>query len=147
MKDRVTINRKQRLYVIPAGKGYSCLGFDVCFNRSSRLAVELGLPVTTARKGTLAVYAAYRALADEVKHRHDATGFRSTTELTPELVGLEGKRVEIIHRWPSGEIAKERFQVGRSTGWIPCHLAIARRNCHSGPVVCLGKIESVRVVS
>jgi hypothetical protein len=45
---------------------------------------------------------------------------RDTSELTRQLVGLEGARVEVVTTY--GET--RRFWVGRSTGWRPCHLEI-----------------------
>jgi hypothetical protein len=53
---------------------------------------------------------------------------RSDAGLTPQLVGLEGWRVEVETEY--GET--RRFIVGRSTGWVPIHLEIARRNCRGG---------------
>jgi hypothetical protein len=44
------------------------------------------------------------------------------------FIGLEGCRVEVSER--SGY--KRRFIIGRSTGWKPCHLEIARRNSSGG---------------
>ena len=40
--------------------------------------------------------------------------------LTPQLVGLEGRRVEVVTCY--GET--RRFKVGRSTGWRPCHIEL-----------------------
>jgi hypothetical protein len=57
---------------------------------------------------------------------------RDTAGLTPELVALEGCRVEVIDNY--GE--RRRFWVGRSTGWRPCHLEIARRNSSGGGSAC-----------
>ena len=37
----VTVNAEQELYVIPAGHGYSCLGFDVCLVRHKAVAAWL----------------------------------------------------------------------------------------------------------
>lgn len=152
MKNKVTLNRKRRLFVIPEGNGYTCLGFDVCQNRINRLAPELaalGYRVgRMPRKGTLAQYHHLRDLQELARKQHEATGWRSQAELTPQLIGLEGKRVEVVSKWPkSGAVERERFWVGKSTGWIPCHLSIARRNCHGGPAVCLGEIQSVRVIN
>ena len=147
---KVTINREQRLFVIPSGGGYSCLGFDVCQERINRLAPELaalGHQVgKMPRKGTLAQYSHLTDLQEIARKQHEATGWRSSAELTPLLIGLEGKRVEVRHEWKSGQVETVRFLVGRSTGWIPCHLMIARRNCLSGGAVCLGEIQSVRIV-
>lgn len=56
---------------------------------------------------------------------------RSTDNLTPQLVGLEGWRVEVIDCYRE----TRRFIVGRSAGWKPCHIELAKRNSHGGPAV------------
>ena len=38
MTDLIRINREQRLYVIPCGGGYSCLGFDVAKRKTQAVA-------------------------------------------------------------------------------------------------------------
>ncbi len=53
---------------------------------------------------------------------------RSDAGLSPQLIGLEGWRVEVETTY--GET--RRFIVGKSTGWIPCHLEIARRDSFGG---------------
>ena len=53
---------------------------------------------------------------------------RSSASLSPQLNGLEGWRVEVVTTY--GET--RRFIVGRSTGWVPCHLEISRRNALGG---------------
>lgn len=45
---------------------------------------------------------------------------RDKSHLTPQLIGLEDWRVEVVDM--HGE--RRRFIVGRSTGWRPCHLEI-----------------------
>ena len=37
----VTVNAEQELYVIPAGHGYSCLGYDVCLVRHKAVTAWL----------------------------------------------------------------------------------------------------------
>lgn len=148
---QVTFNEEQGLFVIPCNDGYSCLGLTVCWDRASKLAHELGecLPEDYRAKkfdGELALYADYERLVERARQKHAATGWRSKSELTPELIGLEGKRVEVVHTWESGERETLRFYVGKSTGFIPCHLFIERRNDDGGCGACLGKIESVRVI-
>ncbi len=59
--------------------------------------------------------------------------------LSPQLLGLEGWRVEVVTDY--GET--RRFIVGRSTGWRPCHIEISRRTAHSG-VGAERKYKSVR---
>lgn len=53
---------------------------------------------------------------------------RSDAGLTPQLVGLEGCRVEVIDQF--GE--RRHFIVGRSTGWVPCHIEVKRRDSSGG---------------
>ena len=53
---------------------------------------------------------------------------RSTSGLSPQLVGLEGYRVEVATAY--GE--KRRFIVGRSTGWCPCHIELRNRRSSGG---------------
>jgi hypothetical protein len=48
--------------------------------------------------------------------------------LTPQLIGYEGYRVQVLDK--RGQ--QRRFWVGRSTGWRPCHLEIARTNSSGG---------------
>ena len=54
---------------------------------------------------------------------------RDNTGLTAQLVGMEGRRVEVIDE--AGDTPR-RFYVGKSTGWRPCHLEIARINSTGG---------------
>lgn len=56
---------------------------------------------------------------------------RDNSNLNPQLLGLEGWRVEVTNA--DGE--RHRFIVGMSTGWRPCHLDISRRNSHGGGMV------------
>ncbi len=144
----VTVNPESRLYVIPCGKGYSCHGFDVVERLIAALVAEgRPAPQTPAPIGTPERYAQYRELCNLAELEFRITGKRSSAELTPELIGKEGKRVEVVHTWPSGNRETVRFKVGKSTGWMPYHLQLANVRSHGGPAVCLGKIESVRVIS
>ena len=144
---RVTINREQRLYVIPCAAGFSCLGFDVCRKRCKRLVEwltlhgEKDLP-PKRRLGSLAEYERYRELMRLAEAVCQRQRIRCDVELTKQLLGKEGKRVEVIDRY--GE--KRRFYVGKSTGWMPCHLEIARRDSYGGPAVMGTPFESVSVV-
>lgn len=53
---------------------------------------------------------------------------RDLSGLTPQLIGLEGYRVEVETVY--GE--KRRFIVGRSTGWRPCHIELANMRSNGG---------------
>ena len=69
-------------------------------------------------------YDVWRTLPEAERDR-----LRDLSDLTPELIGLEGWRVEAVTTY--GET--RRFYVGRSTGWKPIHLDIARRDSSGGP--------------
>ena len=139
----IRINRQQRLFVLPVTSGgYTCLGFDVCEERIRGLATEMNVQPEPHRKGTRSAYAAYSHLVELARQRHEATGWRSQSELTPQLSGLEGKRVEIVDCWSQ----KRRFYVGKSTGFIPVHLEIARRDSSGGPAVMGAPFKSISVV-
>jgi len=53
---------------------------------------------------------------------------RDLSGLTKQLIGLEGWRVEVETLY--GET--RRFYVGRSTGWVPCHLEVKTRRSMGG---------------
>jgi len=136
----VTINAGQALYVIPEGDGYSCLGFDVVIERYNRLAGELGegfAQFLPELRGTLTGYHAYAALLRQARE----TGRRFTCELSPQLTGLEGQRVEVTTLYDE----QRRFKVGKSTGWLPIHLELANARS-TGGVAAERRYRSVRIV-
>lgn len=141
-----SINAEQRLYVLRAGHGYSCLGFDVA--ERWRVGVlnwingPRAAPAPAMEVGTAEHYAAYAdAMAKGAAHAK-ATGKQCPIELTAQLVGLEGRRVEVMT--PDGH--KSRFWVGRSTGWRPCHLEIKTRASIGGCAAYVPEGSRVRVV-
>jgi len=54
---------------------------------------------------------------------------RSTGLLTPQLIGLEGFRVEVTC---ADTGSKRRFWVQRSSGWTPCHIEMKLRTSRHG---------------
>ena len=64
---------------------------------------------------------------DSLSHA-ERESIRDDGNLSPQLIGLEDWRVEVVTTY--GET--RRFWVGKSTGWRPIHLEIARRNCYGG---------------
>lgn len=56
------------------------------------------------------------------------------SNLTPQFIGREGWRVEVVDHELSGG-ATRRFIIGKSTGWRPCHLELCNRRSHGGPPV------------
>ena len=148
-KREVSINAEQELYVIPCGDGYSCLGFDVLLARYNAIAEWLrkeGLQqddLPPDARGSMRAYTAYRTLLDRAGAYCQRNKLRCPAELTPQLTGLEGKRVEVVDR--HGE--RRRFIVGKSTGWLPIHLEISRRDSSGGPAVTGAPFQSVRIVA
>ena len=137
----VTLNNKQQLYVIPAGKGFSCLGFEVLYKRATALAAELNTPFHS-EIGTMNAYNDYMELIETTRQRYIKNGIRSKTQLSPQLIGLEGKRVEVVD---NNETKPRRFIVGKSTGFIPCHLEISRKNS-SGGSAASDSYKSIKVI-
>ena len=145
----VGMNTAQELYIIPCADGHTCLGFDVLLRRHNAVAAWLraeglqadDLPPT--ERGTMRAYNAYTALMARTQGYCQRNKLRCPAELTPQLVGLEGRRVEVTDRHGQSR----RFQVGRSTGWLPCHLEIARRNSTGGPAVTGAPFQAVRVLT
>lgn len=144
-----SINTERGLYVIACGDGFTSLGFDYAHKRACDVALWLRskamplssyaqaaralLPLdpklydTGPKPGTAEHYAAYRALMDAGREFNRVTGERCPAQLVPALIGKEGRRVECTHY---GE--RVRFYVGKSTGWLPCHLMIKTRRCSGG---------------
>lgn len=120
------------VYVIAHGDHVSCYGFDHTLDEIERIVVELvgrgvlptsylerELEAVRAQRGTLAAYDTLINLRDRLKAACEADGDRAAAGLTPQLVGLEGHRVEVED---NGQ--RRRFIVGKTTGWMPCHLEI-----------------------
>jgi len=87
-------------------------------------------------------------LKDMTQARWDAMtpaqrdAIRSPAGLTKQLIGLEGWRVE-VESIMTGE--KRRFIVGRSSGWIPCHIELLKRNSRGG-ISASHEYKSVRAI-
>lgn len=137
----VRIDSENRLYVIACGDGYSHLGFDVCEKRTRDYATTLDRPdlmPQAEERGTIEGFRRHHIASEALR----VSGKRCLAGLVPQLVGLEGKRVEVIDCYDE----KRRFYVGRSTGWYPCHLEIKLRTSHGGGAVTGAPFKSVRVV-
>ncbi|MEW6121257.1 MAG: hypothetical protein AB1698_01490 [Pseudomonadota bacterium] len=137
-----SINQEQRLYVINAGHGFSCLGFEYAEKRRRAVVEWLGASVEPLALGTAEHFAAYEDAMKRGAEYNRATGKRCHAELSRQLIGLEGRRVEVVA--PDGE--KSRFYVGKSMGWMPCHLQIKSRHSVEGCAVFVPEGSTVRVV-
>ena len=101
-----SIDKEQKLYVLAEGSGYSGLGFQVCQDRMARLANEMKVPVPVVELGTEEHYLAYSQLLSTAA----ASGKRYACELSPQLIGIEGWRVEVVTDYDE----TKRFIVGKS---------------------------------
>lgn len=137
-----SINKEQKLYVLSEGKGFSCYGFDVVMRRGNSLAQELNESFNV-RKGTRKAYEEFRRLIEVARQKNITTGWRSKSELFAPFIGNEGRRVEIEYTW--GE--KERFIIGKSTGWIPCHIMCKRIDSNGGASVLHDSIKNYKFIS
>ncbi len=138
----VTVNDEQKLFVIPSGDGYSCLGFTVCENRRKRYAKWLGCPLSPATIGSIEQYNSYDDLIKRICSRCLTENIRCDADLCPQLTGLEGKRVEVVTHYDE----KRRFYVSRSTGPMQIHLEISTRRSTGGNAADESGYKSVRVI-
>lgn len=152
-----SINTEQRVYVMPSGSGFSCYGFDVLDRKARSVAgwMETEAPpgdelrdarrlidsIGAHKPGTAEHFAACAAAMDAGAKFAARTGKRCGAELVPELVGLEGRRVEAT---VYGE--RVRFNVGKSTGWMPGHLRLHNRASHGGEMLSAGNVRDVVVI-
>jgi hypothetical protein len=142
-----SINTEQRLYVMPSGQGFSCYGFDVLDRKARAVAHWMAndLPYIRAglELGTREHFEQCARIMDAGAAYAQRTGKRCNAELCPQLVGLEGQRVEVTY--PDGQ--KARFYVGKSGGWMPRHLEIKTRRSIGGGSVYMPEGSTVRVVT
>jgi hypothetical protein len=85
---------------------------------------------------------AERSKAWDAIPRHLREAFRSEDGLSPQLKGLEGKRVEVVTDYDE----TRRFWVGRSSGWVPCHIEVRTRRSLGGTSA-ERQYKSIRVVN
>lgn len=141
---KVTVNKEQKLFVLDHGHGVTCLGFDVVLNRTRKLQdwiyKSMGvMPSKLHRRGSMASYRMYKAVSKDAQELCTKNHVQCPIELEPQLIGLEGHRVEVIDAYDE----RRRFIVGKSTGWMPCHLEISRIDSMGGPCVMGSPFKSV----
>ncbi|SON54266.1 hypothetical protein HDIA_0725 [Hartmannibacter diazotrophicus] len=139
----VGINESQRLYVIPADGGFSCLGFDVAERKRQAVLKWLAKGALTVTVGTALAYEAYLEAMEAGRRYSERSGLKCLANLTPALTGLEGRRVALVDK--SGQEI-ERFYVSRSGGWMPVHIALKRRNSSGGCAVYMPDGATVRTI-
>jgi hypothetical protein len=163
---RVTVSVVYDVYNIPSCEGgfvtgYSCLGFEVAKGRIERYSrwtherfghlvgfADKAPNVAKALQGFMPEprdverYHLCMAVTSEMLSLMREQGARSTpVDLVPQLVGLEGKRVEVVTTY--GET--RRFIVGKSMGPIQIHLEIASSRS-TGGAAAERDYKSIRVI-
>ena len=155
MSEGVTTNDEQRLFVIPAGKGFSCLGFDVCYRESRQLAERLGRQDLMPREdevGSLKQYDGYRELVKSIGSRDLGTWFSAETPepvrriLENARLGRTRLRITLGDR-ETGEAwggRPETGTIGRSMGPLKMPLLIKTSRSTGGGAIltdCIVRIE------
>jgi hypothetical protein len=140
---KVTASAENKMYTISQGDGYSCLGFQVCADKVSRLEKHFGMSANTFQIGSMEMYEHYQMLVEKARQEFESSGKRCFVELHPRFKHLQGRRVEVVQY---GQ--KERFDVGMSTGWIPNMLRIkTKRGLPFGEAISFDeKFDSIRVI-
>lgn len=121
---QVTLNPEQRLYVIPCGDGYTCLGFDNARDHANQIADRLGqrgLAFGDEDHGSLAGYAKYSAAID-------AWGRSPLTQQTYFDPGTDAKAVRVLETCRR-DGRKVRLMLGNTaTGrcWLEEHDVVGR---------------------
>jgi hypothetical protein len=137
-----SINSESRLYVMPCGDGYSCYGFDVLDRIARGVAKWANVRAPAAEPGTREHFEHCADILDYGARYAEKTRTRCNAELCAQLVGLEGRRVEVVDCY--GE--RRRFKVGKSTGWLPIHLELASERSSGGIGAMGAPFKSVRVI-
>lgn len=125
-------------------RGYSHLGWTYLDNQAKQVAQWLDpkMPIDWAPLGTEAHFNQCKAWFKVGAEEFHSTGRRCPVELTEQLNGLEGMRVEVS---VVGGTTAYRFWVGRSTGWLPCHIELTNSRSRGGNSA-RKKYGSVRVI-
>lgn len=155
---KVTLNDEQKLYVIPCGEGFTCYGYQNCFEQVLELSMRLSMdPPDEADLGTLEMYNRYRELLDHVAKNNINLGtwYGLKTPLAVrhvlESARRSGSRIRIfLGDKDTGRCWNDEYdvigRVGRSTGILKSPLMISRRNSTGGGAIlcdCIIRIQAV----
>lgn len=152
------MNTAQRLYVLPAGSGVSCLGFDVAYERTKQAAEILNRPdlMPPRRRGTPRAFRAYKtslaALMEYGRRNPDWLNFEPNTpdEVRRVLTDAmrSGQRVRIFCGEPdTGEAWAEEWgtvgYVGRTTGPLRSPLLVANSRSVGGDLIMTSRVVGI----
>ena len=142
-----SINADQKVYVVQCGRGFSCYGFAVLDKKARGVRAWLAengqaVPALQKRQGTARHFAQCARIIDLGAKYSGESGKRCPADLVPQLIGLEGRRVEVTDVY--GET--RRFTAGTSCGWLPCHVEIATKRSSGGGSVTGAPFSRVTVI-
>lgn len=155
MHANITLNEDQKLYVIPCGEGYTCYGFENCYQDSIQLAAKLKRPdllPDVALVGSLEMYQRYQSLLDIAKDRNLGTWFSpGTPEIVCQLLEnarISRKKIRIFYGDPqTGRDWLEEFdtigRVGCSTGTLKEPLLITEQETYGGGAILTNRIVKI----
>lgn len=137
----VILQNTDRLYSYQTSFGWQTIGYDYCYKKCNAVATWLGKPEWLIREDEIGTVPALERYLT-VMMLGSIDGRTCEADLTPQLIGLEGRRVEVVDKWGD----TRRFKVGKSTGWMPCHLELANSRSRGGGSVYGAPFRSVRVI-
>jgi hypothetical protein len=153
-----TIDIQNQQYIIAYGVGFTRYSFSEVYDISMNLRKFLQQNATTdfleqikapgvatqmmPDVGTLAAFAYYKKLCRVAKKFSIDHQQQVLVRLTPQLIGLERKRVEVV----DSTGAVRQFVVGQSRGWMPVHIEVKDHNSMNGPEVHNLPFQSVTII-
>lgn len=120
----VTLNTEQRLYVIPCGDGYSCLGFDNARDHAHQIANRLQQPNLAFDDGDHGTLTGYRKYREAI----DCWGRSTLTQQTYFDPGTDPEAARVLERCRR-DGRKLRLMLGdTATGqcWLSEHEVVGR---------------------
>jgi hypothetical protein len=152
----ISINHEQRLFVIRKVEGYTCLGFDQCFDETYQLAERLGYPLPREeQKGSLEQYLQLQELLKKASKANLGTWFhRNTPQRVRDILESarqDGRRLRLFYG--DTETGRDWMQeydtigtISRSIGTLKVPLLIASSRSISGMYIlddCIVRIMDV----
>jgi len=120
----VTLNPEQRLYVIPCGDGYTCLGFDNARDHAGLIAARLEQPALAFKPGEYGAIAGYEKYRAAIR----AWGSSALTQRTYFEPGTDPKAARVLEKCRRDGSRVRLIQGDTATGrsWLDEHDVVGR---------------------
>ena len=152
----IRLNDEQKLYVIPAGGGYSCFGYENCARDSRALADKLGRPDLMpgeAHFGTVEGYALYRELLGLASKRDLGTWFTPGTpkpveDIIARHIGSDQRLRLTYGDQDTGRMWDDRPEtgrIGRTGGIMKSPILCANRRSTGGDLISTDAIVKIEL--